>query len=877
MTARMLPQIRLVRDNVPSVILPDWRTIGYIDDCFDVGALTFEYPMGGTRISEMEEKAELALFVDGEEIPNGRFFYDEESGNRVTDTPGFITYACPSYLSVLEEVVITPRPKGNKKKDDKESEDERATRQRWEEERTGEQERSERRIQGDDADNDVESVSVEDDVQNLGMRVRKTEKESDKDEDEDDDPDKDKDKREPPKGPLFKKVTAGELLLTVIRGAQGRGAAPNLAVDFTKKHDSNGKPWDVWITVRPEVGSTALELVQWLHDEKAAEVRCQGRTLQAFVPETGMERPSVRLARGRNVVDGPRQKSTRDVITAVYVVSDAGPHGWVVDKALQKKYRSRKEGYLSLQGVDTWKEARERGEKYLKAQGKAKQQLTFGITALEGAQPYRDFEMADWVWVMDGEAPEKMRVRVVTLDWNENGGCTAGVTLNDRLYERSITAHRKTRKITGKTLTSTPNSAGGGRDDSDGRAPKRPSAPAVTSRAGVVRVAWDGYDEEGVDPIWDQALVEVHVGDDEEFEPSKSSLSGTLQRAGSVVIPDQEYGVPKYVKFVAVDEGGDRSDGSAAAETLVEKISDDDLKDDETPGVPEAYFLGGIGTIFLKWAPVPNGPDNARYRVYGSETPGVVPGPDTLYAEVQGAMAVVRNMPNGDPFPFTTTGATASEQVKTYVDTYWVVTAIDRDGESEPSEEMAARPSQVTGPDVAVNTVTTNMMIANSVTADKIDFVTLRGKTVIGMNIRTGDPGTNHMALQNDGAGGVLYGYSGRVRETSPAVINPAWVDSLDRPVLTIAAGLADNGFDTQRARVRLKSGGGDKTAQVFLDGHVVVENSLTVNGSQTNAQAPNVFIGSGGLIQRSTYDVQAEINQLWQAVNNKAGSNHSH
>lgn len=880
---QMIPEIRVVKDGKPGEILPDWRTIGFMDDCFDIGVLNFEYPKNtGRNRSLLTDKVELALFIDGEEIDgNSRFVFDEESGNRTEDTPGYVSFACPSYLSVLEDAIIVP--KRVKKKDDQHSDEEQETTEKWMVDRTGEQQVTERIAAGDDATAADSTTAVDAQVDEMGFAVARAAADE-KDDESDDESKDDKSKKEPPKGPLFKKVTVGEMLIDLIRTAKGRGAIPNLLVDFTKDRDSAGKKWDVLITARPEVGSSILEVVQWMHDEKAAEIRCHGRTLQAFNSNTGKERAEVLFAKGKNIIDGPRQRSTRDVFSAVYVVSDAGPHGWVVDKDLRKKFH-RRESYLSLQGVDDWSEAKERGQNYLKKQGQPKEQITYGVSALEGVRPYVDYQMADWVYVLDTQSvPEKMRVRVLTIDWDDAGVPSVGITMNDRLYEKSITANRKTRKITGKTQVITMNSAARGVAE-DGRAPARTSAPQVSTRGGVARVTYDGYDEDGLDPIWDQDHVEVHVGDTEDFVEGRSTLLANLNGPGSVVVTEAGYDTVKYVKFVPVDSGGDRGPASAVVEIVVERqqIEDGDLNDGSEPDVPDAYWLGGIGTIFLKWAPIINGADNPRYRVYGSETEaGCVPGPSTYYGEVEGAMAVVRNMPNGDPFPFEIVVDSEGHEDKQYLDTYWCVTAVDRDGESEPSPIMVGRPAQVTGPDIAVNTVTTNMLIANSITAEKIDFETLRGETVIGLNIMTGDPGTNYMQMTNDGAAGVIRGYSGLLSELAPAEMNPDIEGS--GPVFRIKSGRSTAA--TNAAQIRLNAGNGSiggglggiinlDASGINANGGLVCFGGLSVwnatdfygdvylNSLPTTVSPPNLRVFSGGRIYQSTYDLAGEISGI--------------
>jgi hypothetical protein len=107
-----------------------------------------------------------------------------------------------------------------------------------------------------------------------------------------------------------------------------------------------------------------------------------------------------------------------------------------------------------------------------------------------------------------------------------------------------------------------------------------PSAPILSTRNGVVTAQWNGLDNTGVNPPLTIRTIEVHAASSSSaFTPSSSTLKGTMP-AGSgnyFHIVDLTYGSSWYVKFVAVDVNANKTAGSTAATTNVNKVSNVDI------------------------------------------------------------------------------------------------------------------------------------------------------------------------------------------------------------------------------------------------------------------------------------------------------------
>jgi hypothetical protein len=109
--------------------------------------------------------------------------------------------------------------------------------------------------------------------------------------------------------------------------------------------------------------------------------------------------------------------------------------------------------------------------------------------------------------------------------------------------------------------------------------PQAPSTPIITARLGTVSVQYDGKPSYGTWPL-DFSYVEVHTSPANNFTPTTATRIDTLYGAGVTVITNGDYGVPIFVRFVAVDTTGLRSDPSAQAFGTPSRLVGSDLDAD---------------------------------------------------------------------------------------------------------------------------------------------------------------------------------------------------------------------------------------------------------------------------------------------------------
>lgn len=615
----MRAEIRKVSgSNNPKEILPNWTDLEYLDDSTDVGTVVFTYPKELKGYELIEDGGEYALFVDGQELPNGRFILDETDGNEVDDTGPKYKWSGQTTLSVFEEAIVLPK-KDNQAKQDMITKSE----QKRYEEAAKEwmaDERKDLKKSLKDSEKEIRDDAKEHykgekpDHLNTQAQINKAvteakqkekrewKKQHDTDEDgsvdwHDFDPSgklgRDLEGAPPPEKPAFNNATPGEVLSWAIKEAKQRGCFPKVHLGFTDKRDSNGKKWEERITTKIEVGSTVLDLIRWMTERGKAEARMHGWRIDLYNRESGVDRanPRVLIARGYNITDAPRQASSRDRVSSVYVMSQNGIHGYIRDHDLVQQI-GVKEAAFTVEDVEKWAEADTQGRAYLDRQGRTREQHIYGVAPNTGADPYKNFDIADWIYVMLRTSAEKQRVRQIVLTWsNDKSDGEIKLTLNDVITERRI-AHERMLKNQGGRSTLTKRAGAGphhSRRQPDGISPKKPSTPKVESRNGIVRIAYDGKDVDGNDPVFDEDHIEVHAGADPDFVPDTvygTTLVSNFNSPGVAVLTNEDYGSETFFKLVSVDEGGDRSEPSDAASAVVQQVTPADVTWDPEAAPP---------------------------------------------------------------------------------------------------------------------------------------------------------------------------------------------------------------------------------------------------------------------------------------------------
>ncbi|MFG1709249.1 hypothetical protein ACFLIM_39265 [Nonomuraea sp. M3C6] len=229
----------------------------------------------------------------------------------------------------------------------------------------------------------------------------------------------------------------------------------------------------------------------------------------------------------------------------------------------------------------------------------------------------------------------------------------------------------------------------------DGTPPPVPSAPTLTTRLGVIHVAWDGL---GVgDATMPADFERVRVWMQDPLAPGAAEV-GYLTAAGVVVIPDQPYGEPREVWLTAVDRSGNESAATPSGVIATVPLVDTDV----------------IGEVI-------NGAEHI--------IDGTIPGDAKITANtITGALIQALAIQAG----------------------HIQANAIEADKIKAGAIEAAH---------ISANAVTADKIAANAITAAKIAADAINGKTITGSVIRTGatgqriviDPTTLDMRFYPDG------------------------------------------------------------------------------------------------------------------------------
>jgi hypothetical protein len=114
----------------------------------------------------------------------------------------------------------------------------------------------------------------------------------------------------------------------------------------------------------------------------------------------------------------------------------------------------------------------------------------------------------------------------------------------------------------------------------DAAGPVKPSLPVIDARLGIVQVTWDGKASTGGSMDADFAAVEVHVGTVSGFTPARgdsTTLVGTLDRAGFVLVSDLPYNATRYVRLLPLDRSGNVGTVSDEATATVTPLVSGDV------------------------------------------------------------------------------------------------------------------------------------------------------------------------------------------------------------------------------------------------------------------------------------------------------------
>lgn len=265
---------------------------------------------------------------------------------------------------------------------------------------------------------------------------------------------------------------------------------------------------------------------------------------------------------------------------------------------------------------------------------------------------------------------------------------------------------------------------------SRGPIPPTPSNPIVGDATEAIIVGWDGTFTDGNVAPMDFLRVDVHIGTVDTFTPDHTNRYATFASpSGGTTGIHLAYGT-YWVKLVCWTLAGKVSLPSVAIEgdAWPVEVSTDGFPPASSP-TPEV--IGGLDLLHIRWTPISNA-DPVTYDVHISATSGFTPDSTTLAGSTESSMFSIKALPGAAPIE----GEDDPRKLQ-YDTTYYVkVVARDADGSAAASAEDSASIFQVTGVNLAVDSVTAANIAFGSIIGDH-----LSSSVVLAGSIKTAETG----------------------------------------------------------------------------------------------------------------------------------------
>lgn len=253
---------------------------------------------------------------------------------------------------------------------------------------------------------------------------------------------------------VFNNATPGDILDALFTHAQSHGAMQGFTWSFTGALDTDGQAWAQILSITYKVGVKYIDVLRNLVDQGMIDFRLHGREIQVYNADTmGVDRtlldPPVILRNGRDYTEAPYKTSSEEIASHVIVggdedifvlMTDAGTEAtWGHEEIFVSQGGTKDLGTLSLIGQNTINHGKT-----------LRQQLTRGLDLEESEHyPLADYAVGDYIFDNVSGTNERLRIRALTLDIDQDDVVTGSITLNDKFLEAEIRMARRVNGILG--------------------------------------------------------------------------------------------------------------------------------------------------------------------------------------------------------------------------------------------------------------------------------------------------------------------------------------------------------------------------------------------------------------------------------------------
>lgn len=284
----------------------------------------------------------------------------------------------------------------------------------------------------------------------------------------------------------FLSKNPGTILRTILDENKARkGAGLVLTPGFDTGKDSGSANWKSVYTLYYSLGTSLNSMLSSMVGGGAIDWRTEGRTLKIWnADSTSLSRDlsgRVHISMARDVLEAPEEESIEDLSSDILVEGDNGLVFRESNPAAPTPWGGW-ESYVSQGGVSDEATARAFMQTTLASAARVRGQYTRSLlTADAESLPLIDYRPGDWITAPTVQHGERVRIQQVTVSLDSTG-LKASVTLNDKVYDSQVRAHKKIQGINGGATLA---GSEGGRPapEKDHRVPKAPTGLIVGTDA----------------------------------------------------------------------------------------------------------------------------------------------------------------------------------------------------------------------------------------------------------------------------------------------------------------------------------------------------------------------------------------------------------
>lgn len=250
----------------------------------------------------------------------------------------------------------------------------------------------------------------------------------------------------------------------------------------------------------------------------------------------------------------------------------------------------------------------------------------------------------------------------------------------------------------------------------NGPIPPTPSDPFVSDATEGLVIGWDGTFALGAftPAPMDFLRVDAHIGASSGFTPDHTNrVASFVATQGGTLPVTLAYGT-YYVKLVCWTLAGSVSlaTNPVTGDSWPVEVSTDGFAPASSPA---AEAKGGLEVILAKWIPIVNA-DPVTYEVHISTSSGFTPDSTTLVATTTASQLTIKALPGAAPV----NPSDPDPRQILYDTTYYIrIVAKDDDGAAAPGVQASTTIFQITGDNVAADTIRGNHIIGGEITGDK--------------------------------------------------------------------------------------------------------------------------------------------------------------